>query len=825
MWIRSATRRFGMATACIIALAAEPRPGRSESLFGTEIWFAWPFTFDVTGNDPAYDLDAELIILAESGAVDVRVVGPGVDLTVTAAPGSPAAIRLPRAQAMVSALDVPVAAGIHLTSQGCERFGALFRVPGSGASVGDDVARLLPVSLLGRKYLPVAYWGKAEFIVVATEDDTTVTITDPNCASPAAFVLQRGEAVLHECANTPVDTDVTGTIVEASAPVAVMSGSANSRVIHHWLGPFGETFFSYADQLFESPWPIDLLGRTHAHAPYRKEAASAIGDLVRVVAGCPGALVDARESDGGTWTRSLPDVGSWSDLEEWGPAGGRLVDVGILIDSNVPIEAAAYTVGNSGAGAAGIGDPSMSILDPVERWERSAVAYLPAGYLHSLAIIAPAAETASVMLDGSAAVGTWQPIGDGTRFSWLRLDNVAAGEHRLSCAEPFLVEVSGYLDPAAPQFAGAYSYPAIPLATPRLLVTGADPCRVPQCPGQCFDLAAPAGVSHSWSTGDTGRTITTCPDQTTTYTVTTTDVNGCLLTGSVTIDVIVVPRAPTISGPAESCEGTCFQLTATAGWDAYAWDGGETTDAITVCPTAPASYGVTTSILQGCTSRAVHDVAVYPPPIPGPAQVSIIDPCRRGLVVAWLDAAWRPGSPGGVYNLYRREGACAPPGDPSWQVLALGLTATTWMDTTTRIGVAYSYLVEAEDAPAANPCRPGPFMGGSSAATCAAPEGAIDPGDPDEPLLISLSPWLRAVGYERVGTNGPCTAVTFTWALAPGIDPRTHAEIWRSERPDLLSPLDRSLPGVIWRDPDPTAYWLYFYKVFNATDCGSIALP
>jgi hypothetical protein len=191
----------------------------------------------------------------------------------------------------------------------------------------------------------------------------------------------------------------------------------------------------------------------------------------------------------------------------------------------------------------------------------------------------------------------------------------------------------------------------------------------------------------------------------------------------------------------------------------------------------------------------------------------------------WLDATWRPGSPGGVYNLYRREGACAAAGDPSWQVLALGLTATAWMDTTTRVGIAYSYLVEAEDAPAQNPCLPGPFMGGPTASTCAAPEGAIDPGDPDEPRLISLSPWLRAVGYERVGTNGPCTAVTFTWALAPGIDPRTHAEIWRSDRADMLSPLDRSPPGVTWRDPDPTAYWLYFYKVFNATDCGSIAQP
>ena len=43
-----------------------------------------------------------------------------------------------------------------------------------------------------------------------------------------------------------------------------------------------------------------------------------------------------------------------------------------------------------------------------------------------------------------------------------------------------------------------------------------------------------------------------------------------------------------------------------------------------------------------------------------------------------------------------------------------------------------------------------------------------------------------------------------------------------SDRPDLLAPVELDAPGTTWRDGDPTASWLYFYKVFNATDCGTL---
>jgi hypothetical protein len=175
--------------------------------------------------------------------------------------------------------------------------------------------------------------------------------------------------------------------------------------------------------------------------------------------------------------------------------------------------------------------------------------------------------------------------------------------------------------------------------------------------------------------------------------------------------------------------------------------------------------------------------------------------------------------------VYRREGTCADADDASWLLLASGLAALEHFDPTALQGVAYTYRVEAEDAAASGACRPGPDHGGPTASGCALPEAATDPGDPDEARLVSLSPWLRATGYDRAAPAGPCSNVTFAWTLAPDVDPATHVEVWRSDRPDALRLLDRDVRARSWRDPDASGPRVLFYKVFNATDCGTLGLP
>jgi hypothetical protein len=811
--------------AVLAACASAPRV-QATSLTGTDFWLAWPATPDVRDEEPGYDVDSQLVVIAESAPVTVRVVGGGVDTSFTASPAFPGLVRLPRGSAMVTEEDAPVAKGIHLTSTACERFGVLLRVPASGASVADDVCRIPPVTMLGNKYLPVAYHGEAEFVVVATRDGTTVTITDTTCAtSPLVRELARGEALLHRCPYARGDGDVTGTIVEATAPVAVVSGSAASAIIDH-EGPTPETraYWSAADVLLESPWPVSRLGTVMAHAPFRKGNPAAAGDLVRLVAACPETRVEIDESGQEPTSRDLVFEGDHVDLESWDVMARefRLVRDAVRFSSTRPFQAASYTVGNLNAG---IGDPSMSVLDPQEHWERQALVYLPAGDVHSLGIVCPSEATGSVRLDGAPVAGAWAAVGQGTGLSWMRLDDVPSGEHRLSCAEPMFVEASGVLPD---NLYGAFSYPAIPIsgaAAADLSIEGVPRCSV-TCPGECLTLDVPgAFVSWEWRidgvVAGIDPQLDTCLDATAEVTVRTTTFAGCEAFGRVTVEAGSTLTPPPIQGPSRCCEGACVTLAAPAGYSRYEWSTGQHSRFVEVCPTSTTTYSVRVAGDVGC-GEDDHRVTTYPPPVPGSAQVSTIAPCTRGLSLTWEPATFRPGSPGGVYNVYRRSGDCAPHGDPSWQLLAAGLASPPYADRATEAGASYSYLVEAEDAPASGACMPGPAQGGPTAASCATPSPIADPGDPDAARLVSLSPHLRATGYERVAPGGPAATVSFAWPTAPDVDPATHQEAWRSDRADQLLPVDLSVDGRSWRDPDATGSWLYFYKVFNATDCGTL---
>ncbi len=69
------------------------------------------------------------------------------------------------------------------------------------------------------------------------------------------------------------------------------------------------------------------------------------------------------------------------------------------------------------------------------------------------------------------------------------------------------------------------------------------------CLGDCATLTASGGVDYLWSTGDTTQDITVCPTDSTLYSVTVTDANGCEAADEV--EVIVNPAAIIGAQPAD----------------------------------------------------------------------------------------------------------------------------------------------------------------------------------------------------------------------------------------------------------------------------------
>ena len=124
------------------------------------------------------------------------------------------------------------------------------------------------------------------------------------------------------------------------------------------------------------------------------------------------------------------------------------------------------------------------------------------------------------------------------------------------------------------------------------------------CAGDNAILTASGAVTYLWSTTDNTAEITVTVSGT--YTVTGTDVNGCVNMASHTVTVNELPEI-TISGATDICTGDTTILTA-SGATSYVWSNADTTAEITV--TVSGTYTVTGTDVNGCVNMASHTVTV-----------------------------------------------------------------------------------------------------------------------------------------------------------------------------------------------------------------------
>ena len=83
------------------------------------------------------------------------------------------------------------------------------------------------------------------------------------------------------------------------------------------------------------------------------------------------------------------------------------------------------------------------------------------------------------------------------------------------------------------------------------------------CDGSSATLTSSTMSSYNWSTGATTSSITVSPTQTTTYTLTGVDANGCENQDDVTVTVEDLPSVSVASGSSVLCEGETVTLSST----------------------------------------------------------------------------------------------------------------------------------------------------------------------------------------------------------------------------------------------------------------------
>lgn len=385
---------------------------------------------------PADDLKLSVIITADRDARG--------SVTVPGRPAMP--FSLAAGRRIVTAID----SSLQLqSSERIEHVAVLVETDVPVSVVGadrrfqtTDTYLAFPDESLGTEYRAACYSLLqsdllAQVAVVAAYDDTHVTITPSERTQqgrPAGIAydvtLNRGDAYQVRPKNNPAShCDLTGTLITSDRPVAVFSG--------HNCAYVPERSCKACNMLVEELPPASAWGMTYALMNVKPRSFS----LVRVVAGTDSTHVAIN----GEAVATLA-AGGFSEQRITGPA---------VVTADAPVLVVQYAPGYGNGDD--IGDPTMIVVPPVERWVTSLSFSTPfsAQNAQSVAtstirdgdrseswddriiIAVPHADGAAVKLDGTPiADGEFTTVSGSAGFGVASV-RVTPGVHTLTSSEPF----------------------------------------------------------------------------------------------------------------------------------------------------------------------------------------------------------------------------------------------------------------------------------------------------------------------------------------------------------------------------------------------------
>jgi gliding motility-associated-like protein len=409
----------------------------SQSNKGTEFWTAFLCHNNNTGGTNGR---ANMVLyitsdLSTTGSVEVG----GVlleNFTVTA--NQVTFVDIPQTTHMATQGTFPTS-GIHITSaRPIAIYAHIYASNVSGATL------LLPVNAMGKEYLSLNYTQVSNadqlvnpafstFAVIATEDNTTVSITpsalllDGQTANaPFQINLNKGEVY-----QGLSETDLTGTKIQSVGngsgtckKIAVFSGS--SRI---GIGCSPNVRFS-SDNLFQQVYPTSTWGKNYITVPL----ASRPYDVYRIVASEPNTTVKRN----GT-TISLSGL-----FYEFTSTSTN------IISADKPIQVVQYSptqnqTENCTTIVGDVGDPEMIYLSPIEQGLNHVTLYSTGLYnIRSsfVNIIIPSTAISSFTVDGKA-YPNFNPVPGSATYSFAQIP-VATGSHTINAGVPFNAIAYGF---------------------------------------------------------------------------------------------------------------------------------------------------------------------------------------------------------------------------------------------------------------------------------------------------------------------------------------------------------------------------------------------
>jgi hypothetical protein len=373
----------------------------------------------------------------------VEITDGSFSKNVTITPNVVSTVQLPFT-AEVSNIEIPESKAIHIVADTDISVYIIYH-----KIFSSDSYMALPVTSLGNEYTAVCYpscesFGPdakaSEFGIVATEDNTTVTIT-PNSTTtnnhpvgiPFSVLLNKGETYLVYGDPNDGSSDLTGSSVVATNPIAFLSGHDRTEIIHDQ----GVSRNCLVEQIPSN----GTLGTSFITVPYAGRVPQ-VPDYFRVVA----AIDSTAVLQNGAPVATI-NAGQFYDFYTENPT---------QIQTNNPVILAQYsqsaTDNNGNYPSPGDPnsltypwDPTMMIIPPTQQFlndyifANSVDAAFTSNYVN---VVIPDTAASSLMLDG-APVGVPFTKIPGSGFSYAQVPT-SQGSHHIAASAPFGLYMYGF---------------------------------------------------------------------------------------------------------------------------------------------------------------------------------------------------------------------------------------------------------------------------------------------------------------------------------------------------------------------------------------------
>ncbi len=251
----------------------------SEITEGREYWFGLPYCKMLQHENLRGDIPPIAIWVSSKFDTKVRMTIPEIGLIKNYVVRSNQITEIALDdQLMARESEVITNNGIHLLAEDPISVCVYYSYEWTG-----EAFRVIPVDWLGKKYVTLNMYldqidemKPPQILVVATEDNTSVTYypTKPTekvrPGQSKTINLMKGQTylILGEMNSAYVqdwDSDITGTYITSTKPIAVFSGHTKGAFPRYYVGyksGYTDPYALFArNMLIEQMWPIELLGK------------------------------------------------------------------------------------------------------------------------------------------------------------------------------------------------------------------------------------------------------------------------------------------------------------------------------------------------------------------------------------------------------------------------------------------------------------------------------------------------------------------------------------------------------------------------------------